>query len=195
MRTLVFVLFLMLPISANATVIDNSTWDGNTNNGWNQSAQTISFDSDVTLNSFGWWLGDDHTHTVSIVEWSVGPGTVLYATTAAWTIGYNVIFPDVDLSAGTLYAVLFDYLGSTDSTVHYNGSLDGYADGGWWLYNTSWFAYGAGFDIPFILAFDGVESGGGGDGGETVPEPAILGLFGIGLLGLGVARRKRLKVK
>jgi hypothetical protein len=103
--------------SAQADVIDNSAWDGSSiNHLWDQSAQTLSFSSDTTLNSFGWWLGGDHTHEVSVVEWSSGPGSALFSSTQAWTSGFNQINPNVLLTSGVTYAVMFNYLGSTEYT-------------------------------------------------------------------------------
>lgn len=38
---------------------------------------------------------------------------------------------------------------------------------------------------------DNPDTGGGDDNGDSVPAPAALGLFGLGLMGLGLARRRR----
>jgi hypothetical protein len=48
------------------------------------------------------------------------------------------------------------------------------------------FQYGTGLDEPNIP-----EGGGGGGGFETVPEPGTFVLFGMGLAGLAVIRRRR----
>ncbi len=177
---LILLVFISWP--AQSTVIDNSAWTGNTNSGWAQSAQTLSFGTNTTLNSFGWWLGQSHTHQVSVVEWNSGPGSVLFSTTQAWSAGFNQINPNVVLNAGTLYAVLFNYLGSTTSTVHYN-STNGYAGGEWWLLSSSWNPWSGGNDIRFIA---NVDEGQGGN----VPEPATLLLMGLGLAGLTFRRKE-----
>lgn len=184
MKKLIFFGFAWaLSWCAHATVINNGTWDGNINSGWAQSAQTLLFASDTTLDSFGWWLGESHTHQVSVVEWVSGPGTVLYSITQSWSAGFNQITPNVTLSGGTQYAVLFDYLGSTTSTVHFNSS-NGYPDGEWWLLSSSWAPWTSGNDMRFVATVNEGED-------QSVPEPATILLMGASLAGMGFMRKAR----
>jgi len=184
---LVLLAVLMSPFAANADLIDTSgDWGGAINNSWATSAQTLNFASDVTLDSFGWWLGAAHTHTVSVVEWTTGPGSILFTTTQAFSVGFNEIFPNIALSAGTQYAVWFDYMGSTISTVHFN-SVDGYSDGEWWLLSGTWSPWAEGsFDMRFAANYtEGVSED------VSVPEPGTLALLGIGLAAMGLTRRRK----
>ena len=45
-----------------------------------------------------------------------------------------------------------------------------------------------GFSISHVTEFDG-EGGGGNEG--NVPEPGMMALFGIGLMGMGLSRIRR----
>ena len=64
-------------------------------------------------------------------------------------------------------------------------------DIGVWLDGTATESQG----VRMVTFFNGEfpVSGGGGDGGEAVPEPATLLLYGLGFAGAGVYRRLRKK--
>lgn len=177
-------LLVALALPARAGVISTEAdWTGATNNGWAASAQTMTFATDVTLDSFGWWLGQDNAHALRLREWETGPGPVLWSRTATWSGGFNEVFPRVALYAGVQYALEFDYQGHPTETVQFN-SVDGYADGEWWLLADTWAPWAGGFDMRFVATFtEGHVPG--------IPEPVPAILFGAGLAAFGLARRRR----
>lgn len=65
--------------------------------------------------------------------------------------------------------------------------LQPFVSSGTWTF-VNLFETGGG--LSHITIYGGADGGGGG-GGTPVPEPEMLALFGLGLLGLGFARRKR----
>jgi hypothetical protein len=98
-------------------------------------------------------------------------------------------------SAGFVFAIEESMWDMVDSLIF---GEDGFADFRLALEATLSGAHGGPDSFRFLLSEDdgsgGEEPGGGGgeEPNETpVPEPAALGLFGLGLLGVGLVRRRR----
>ncbi|MGH9444185.1 MAG: PEP-CTERM sorting domain-containing protein [Terriglobia bacterium] len=101
------------------------------------------------------------------------------------TTNYSFAIPSLDLTAGTYYLAFQDVTTDFEDYLSLGVASGGDAqsnDGG-----TSWIS---GYpNIPGLALASVAISVYGTT--ATVPEPTTLALFGIGLLGLGIARRKR----
>ena len=170
------------PLSAQ-TISTADNWTGAINQGWRQSAQTLNFSGNVTLHTFGWWLGQANFHEVLVREWGTGPGPLLYSTTSAFNAGYNELTLNLALNGGTQYAVQFNYLDNTSQTVHYN-SVNSYSAGEFWLDASfdPWHPWLNGNDMRFVATYSA---------STTVPEPSSLALLAMAATLLLVGRRIR----
>lgn len=179
-------------ISSNAnagTTIENSSFAVNPTWGWAEAAQ--SFAVPTTDNVLSQWTfamdGSGTNYRFSIVEMSGGVPDLtqpLFSVINPWGIGQQTISGiDLALTPGARYAAVIDFLGYTDVSVLYGA--DGYSDGnGFWgdiSGANSWTSF-TDFDLSFTAQFVSQAS---------VPEPASAAIFGLGLAGIILSRRRK----
>lgn len=161
----------------------NPTW------GWAEAAQSFSVPTtENVLSRWTFYLGGSGTnYKFSIVGMDGGAPDVtqpLFSVTNPWGVGAQEITGiNLALTPGSQYAAVIDFLGYTDVSVFYGG--DGYSDGnGFWgdiSGANSWTSF-PDLDLAFSVEFVS---------GASVPEPASIALFGLGLAGILVARRRK----
>jgi len=179
---------LLVSSAASATVIDTtSTWSGSVNNGWFGSGQsfnvgapdtyfddiTFSFASAANGKTFSFALSD-----------ALNGGNTLFSTSFNIVNGFGFIDVNTSVLAGSTVYALIDYNGYNGASAYFQGNV--FAGG-----NSNFGATGSkvaysGLDHVFVANFTGGAS-------SQVPEPAPMVLFGLGLLGLAVARRRQTK--
>jgi len=181
---LALVAVLLSPMAAHADLIidTNATWDGGVNSGWLGSGQTLTVDAtDNFFEDIGFYFDEaswGQTFDFAIFD-ALNGGNTLFSTNFAVGSGINVIDVSQAFAAGSTIYVQMDYRGFNGLTAHFS-YIDGYA-GGHSLFGSIGSMNGTytTLDHRFIANF------------SAVPEPGTLALFGIGLLGMGLARRKK----
>ena len=196
----------VLATSATAQVIDTRPGGslGTINLGFNQTQSRFmqTFTAPVgaaKLSSFTFWLGSNRfpasqTFKASIFHSSIGVGVASFVSaltnipggTSASPFAFT---PNISVVVGDQYSAVLDFGSSpafAQSFVNFQ-NLDTYAGGSGYVNGTGpggWNDFGR--DMSFRAEFKAAADPG------VVPEPATLGLVGLGMVGLaGFARRRR----
>jgi hypothetical protein len=190
-KKLLPLLFLFAGFQANAVIIDQTatTLDTDTGFEWLDMSYTDGITYAAALagsNTFegGGWRNASYLEVVELANNAVGFGiTPSSNNDYASFIGLSAL---TDFMGGTYGGTSYSYV---VGNVYIGGGLDraqfGYGNAKGWFRNNLTDNFWDGFsDSDSRIGTFLVRS-------SAVPEPSIIALFGLGLVGIGFARRKR----
>jgi hypothetical protein len=200
-KKLLPLLFLFAGFQANATLIDNgsTTVDTATNLEWLDVTATLGESYNSVIGGFGGYIADGYsvatTSQLCVLFGALGdsiancPDAGVDILAAANVAEFIYKFGDTTVSQPG-YAGTFGWYDSGYTLVHgtvgmgcIEGSIFFIACAGT---NAAWTDSGG-----LLIDSDSLLFGGWLVRDASVPEPAIIGLFTLGLVGIGFARRKR----
>lgn len=183
-------------VAANATVIDFQSLEhggtGWSSAGWNYSEDGYSLHNLGGTHPFGAFgtNAGRYAGSTAIFNNTVGGGTELVANNGS---AFDLTSIDLsELNGPTSANVTFIGTLLGGGTVSQTFTLDG-------IFGFQTFVFDAVFSnllrVSWIQAapyhqFDNIVIN-GGNGGQNVPAPGALGLLGLGLIGMGLARRRK----
>jgi len=177
---------LIAAVSQAATIDTNPTWDGNVNDSWFGSGQSLSVGAvDTRLDDISFYFDPASVGKVfnfTLSDALVG-GTIFFSQAVTIAAGINTLLPNTNLAPNSTFFALFDYNGFNGRTAHFS-YFNGYAGGQSYFFDGgSWEENFTGLDHRFIANFSDPV---------PIPLPATLPLlFGaLALGGIVAARRK-----
>ncbi len=184
MKKLICLFVFLFVGTANAVVIDTTaTWDGNINNGWLGSGQSLTVDATDTFFddiTFSFDAASNGQTFNFVLSDALNGGSTLFSTLFTVNSGFGFIDINTNLLGGSTVYALMDYNGYSGQSAYFQSNV--YAGG-----NSNFGANGskvnfASLDHVFVANF--TQS-------NQVPEPASIALFALGLAGIGFSRKNK----
>lgn len=180
-----FIFFATVCSSASMAVTwDNfPTWDGNVTNGWLGQGQIAAAPVENVLMDYKVEFAsamNGQNVTFSVMDWNgVSPtGTTYFTDTFVANGVQQYTGLNIALTTGTTYAFVFDFMGYTGSSIHFDGSNGAILPGHAMWYDGSAWSQVTAFDQKATITW------------SAVPEPGTMAVAALGLAALARRRKK-----